>query len=110
MLTSNLYMFTFGHERAWSYLTATSLAVFFGTFWLAMTFGLSASYAIAVAIVAREMLVVLVSSAYYIQHGFVRQRMRLSSSLTLSARDISTATDTQSLRLGDGQQFRSQRG
>jgi O-antigen/teichoic acid export membrane protein len=69
IVTSNLYMFNYGHERAWAALTVSGLIVF-----LAIAFALSphvsnAAFAVAVAIIAREVLVLVVSAGFFFAFG-----------------------------------------
>ena len=70
LLTSTLYMFNFGHERAWGYLVALSLVVFFLSGWAAVTAGMEPIFAIPLALIAKELSVLAVSGTYFVRHAF----------------------------------------
>lgn len=74
IITSNLYMFNFGHERAWAVLTVGGLLVF-----LAVPFSLDAAFAgatvsVALGLIARQTLVLVVSAAFFFIFGPTRMR------------------------------------
>jgi len=68
LLTSTLYMFNFGHEKAWGYLVALSLLVFFVFAWAGVTSGIQPVFAIPLALIAKELSVLAVSGTYLLRH------------------------------------------
>jgi O-antigen/teichoic acid export membrane protein len=66
MCTSNLYMFNYGHERAWSALTVASLLVLLVVAYFLTPYVPNAAIALAVAIVAKEIVVCVVSGGYFL--------------------------------------------
>jgi O-antigen/teichoic acid export membrane protein len=64
--TSNLFMFNYGYERAWSVLNAASLAVFVLASFLMLSVLSNATTAASLAVVAKEALVFLVSLSFLI--------------------------------------------
>lgn len=67
--TSTLYMFNFGHERAWSILNVAGLLMFLVTaFFLGPRFG-NPAIAIAVAVIAKETVVLVISVSFFIAYG-----------------------------------------
>jgi O-antigen/teichoic acid export membrane protein len=70
--TSTLYMFNFGHERAWAGLTVFGLCVFLLFSFALSLGGLEATAAVAAAVIARECVILLVSGAYFILQGLPR--------------------------------------
>ena len=66
MCTSNLYMFNYGHERAWSALTVAGLLVFLAVAYLLSPHVPNAAIAIAVAVIAKEAVVCVVSSGFFL--------------------------------------------
>jgi len=79
LLTSTLYMFNFGHERAWGYLVALSLLVFFVVTGAAVAAGMEPIYAIPLALIAKELLVLVVSGTYFVRHVFALARAPANS-------------------------------
>ena len=75
--TSNLYMFNFGHERAWVVLTVSSLLMFLTLASVLPRYLASASIAVAVAIIARECFVFVVSSGFFLVSGTAKMRASL---------------------------------
>lgn len=72
--TSNLYMFAFGHERAWAYLSVCGLLAFLATSYGLTYFTGAASISVALAVIARETLVLSVSTVFFVRFGFLRNR------------------------------------
>jgi O-antigen/teichoic acid export membrane protein len=72
MCTSNLYMFNYGHERAWSSLVAGSLLVFLSVSYLLLLTLSNAATAVAIAVIAKEAVVLLVSAGFFLIFGAVR--------------------------------------
>lgn len=70
LLSSTLYMFNFGHEKAWGYLVALSLLVFFASAWVALTSGIQPVFAVPLALIAKELSVLAVSGTYLFSHFF----------------------------------------
>jgi O-antigen/teichoic acid export membrane protein len=67
--TSNLYMFNYGHERAWATLTLLGFLTFLAVAYL-LSFQLSsAAIAVAVAVIARLCLVLGVSAGFFLAFG-----------------------------------------
>lgn len=64
---SNLYMFNYGYERAWSRLTVSGLLVFLVLAYLLPLQLANAAMAVAIAVVAKEGLVFLVSAAFFLR-------------------------------------------
>jgi O-antigen/teichoic acid export membrane protein len=67
--TSSLYMFNYGHERAWSRLVVASLLVFLGTACLLLALLPDAATAVSLALVAKETSVLVVSAGFLIAFG-----------------------------------------
>lgn len=67
--TSNLYMFNYGHERAWSSLVAASLFVFLAASYLLLNNLSNAGIAVSIAVITKEALVLVVSSGFLIAFG-----------------------------------------
>ncbi len=74
MCTSNLYMFNYGHERAWSSLTVSALLVFLTVAYLLMSYLSNAAMAVAVAIIVKEFVVLVVSAGFFLAFGSARTR------------------------------------
>jgi|SRR5215471_9741035 len=72
ILTSNLYMFNYGHERAWAALTVAGLLIFLAlAYFLSLHFA-SPAAAVAVAAIARECVVLVVSAGFFLAFGTAR--------------------------------------
>jgi O-antigen/teichoic acid export membrane protein len=72
--TSNLYMFSYGHERAWAALNVSGLLIF-----LAVTYLLSLQFSnpaitVAIALIARECFVLVVSAGFFMVFATARAR------------------------------------
>lgn len=85
--TSNLFMFNFGFERAWSVLNLASLATFVLTSFLLLSVLSSVTVAIPLAVIAKEVLVLLVSASLLISFtvGELRKPGSASPSNTVQA-------------------------
>jgi O-antigen/teichoic acid export membrane protein len=66
LCTSNLYMFNYGHDRAWSALIAGSLLVFLAVAYLLLLTLSNAATAVAVAVIAKEAVVLVVSAGFFL--------------------------------------------
>lgn len=66
LCTAGLFMFNFGHERAWAALTVAGLIVFLAAAYLLHLVLVSAGLTVALALVSRESLVLAVSTAFYV--------------------------------------------
>src|SRR5712691_11012403 len=71
---SNLYMFNYGHERAWSWLTFSGLLVFVTVAYLLSPHLSNAAIAVVIAIIAKEGVVFLVSAGFFIASGTAKTR------------------------------------
>jgi O-antigen/teichoic acid export membrane protein len=67
VLTSNLFMFTYGHEQAWAALNAFALLVFL-VLAVLLSFWMSAE-GVVYALVAKEIVVLVVSVAFFLVAG-----------------------------------------
>jgi PST family polysaccharide transporter len=67
VLTSNLFMFTYGYEQAWGILNALALLVFL-VLSVLLSLWMSAE-AVVYALVAKEVLVLVVSAAFFLVAG-----------------------------------------
>jgi O-antigen/teichoic acid export membrane protein len=67
VLTSNLFMFTYGHEHAWGILNAIALLVFL-VLSVLLSLWMSAQ-AVVYALVAKEVVVLVVSAAFFLVAG-----------------------------------------
>nr|HQT80274.1 hypothetical protein [Rhodopila sp.] len=67
--TSNLYMFNYGHERAWSSLNAFSLCVLLTVAYLLLSNLSDAATAVALAVIAKEAVVVVISGGFLVVFG-----------------------------------------
>ena len=75
VITSNLYMFNFGHERAWAILTMSGLLVFFVVSFALDAVFEGAAVSVASGLIARQALVLAVSSAFFLAFGAGRMRL-----------------------------------
>jgi O-antigen/teichoic acid export membrane protein len=71
--TSNLYMFNYGHDRAWSSLVAGSLLVFITVAYLLLLSLPNAATAVAIAVVAKEAVVLFVSAGFFFIFGLTHR-------------------------------------
>jgi PST family polysaccharide transporter len=67
--TANLYMFNYGHERAWSLLVLSSLVVFVGVAYGLLMWMPSAVAAVSLAVITKEAIVAAVSAGFLIMYG-----------------------------------------
>jgi O-antigen/teichoic acid export membrane protein len=72
--TSNLYMFNYGHERAWAVLNASGLLIFLAVTYLLSLQLSNPAIAVAIALIARECLVLAVSVGFFLVFGIARAR------------------------------------
>jgi O-antigen/teichoic acid export membrane protein len=72
--TSNLYMFNFGHERAWASLTVSGLLVFLSVAYFLSLYLSNAAVAVAMGVVARECVVLVVSAGFFLAFGVAKMR------------------------------------
>jgi O-antigen/teichoic acid export membrane protein len=72
--TSMLYMFNYGHERAWTILTVAGLLMFLAVAYLLCLYLPDAAIAVVLAIIARESLVLVVSGGFFLAGGAARMR------------------------------------
>jgi PST family polysaccharide transporter len=79
--TSNLFMFNFGYDRAWSVLNVASLAIFVLAAFLMLSVLSSVTTAVSLAVVAREALVLLVSASFLIAFTVGEARKSASAGL-----------------------------
>jgi O-antigen/teichoic acid export membrane protein len=76
LCTSNLYMFNFGHERAWTSLTVAGLFIFLVVANFLSVRLADGALAVVLAVVARESVVLVVSTGFF-AFSFLRpQRLR----------------------------------
>jgi O-antigen/teichoic acid export membrane protein len=71
LCTSNLYMFNFGHERAWTSLTVAGLVIFLAVANVLSVRLADGALAVVLAVVARESVVLVVSTGFF-AFGFLR--------------------------------------
>jgi O-antigen/teichoic acid export membrane protein len=69
IVTSNLYMFNYGHERAWAALSVAGLAVFLATSYALVSLLPDPDFAVAIGMVGREGLILVVSVTFLLVHG-----------------------------------------
>jgi O-antigen/teichoic acid export membrane protein len=67
--TSNLYMFNYGHERAWTALTVAGLLIFLAVTYLLSLHLSNPAIAVAIAVIARECTVLVVSAGFFLRFG-----------------------------------------
>jgi O-antigen/teichoic acid export membrane protein len=72
ILTSNLYMFNYGHERAWASLTVSGLLIFLALAYFLSSYLPSAATAVAIAAITRECVVLVVSTGFFLAFGTSR--------------------------------------
>lgn len=70
--TSNLYMFTYGHERAWASLNVVGMLIFLGVAYLLCRQLANPAVAVAIALIARECVVLVVSAGFFFTFGSTR--------------------------------------
>jgi O-antigen/teichoic acid export membrane protein len=73
--TSNLYMFNYGHERAWASLSVSGLLMFLAVAYLLSLQLSNAAIAVAIALIARECFVLVVSAGFFLVFGTARVRI-----------------------------------
>lgn len=73
--TSNLYMFNYGHERAWASLNVSGLLIFLAVSFLLSLQLSNAAIAVAIALIARECFVLMVSAGFFLVFGTARARI-----------------------------------
>ena len=73
--TSNLYMFNYGHERAWASLNVSGLLIFLAVAYLLSLQLSNAAIAVAIALIARECFVLVVSAGFFLVFGTARARI-----------------------------------
>jgi O-antigen/teichoic acid export membrane protein len=73
--TSNLYMFNYGHERAWASLTASGLVIFVAVGYLLSFHLANAAIAVAIAVIAREGFIFVVSGGFFLTYCAARTRV-----------------------------------
>jgi O-antigen/teichoic acid export membrane protein len=72
---SNLYMFNYGHERAWFRLAVFGLLVFVIVAYLLLLHLANAAVAVVIAVVAKESVVFLVSTAFFLKLGTAKEQV-----------------------------------
>jgi O-antigen/teichoic acid export membrane protein len=73
--TLNLYMFNYGHERAWASLSVSGLLIFLAVAYLLSLQLSNAAIAVAIALIARECFVLVVSAGFFLVFGTARARI-----------------------------------
>ncbi|OKO83890.1 oligosaccharide flippase family protein [Bradyrhizobium sp. AS23.2] len=73
--TSNLYMFNYGHERAWASLNVSGLLIFLAVAFLLSLQLSNAAIAVAIALIAREGFVLVISAGFFLVFGTARARI-----------------------------------
>jgi O-antigen/teichoic acid export membrane protein len=73
--TSNLYMFNYGHERAWASLNVSGLLIFLAVAYLLSLQLSNAAIAVAIAVIAKECFVLVVSAGFFLVFGTARARI-----------------------------------
>jgi O-antigen/teichoic acid export membrane protein len=72
---SNLYMFNYGHERAWSRLTVFGLLVFLTLAYLLSSNLANPAIGVAIAAAAKESVVFLVSAVFFLKFGATKEEL-----------------------------------
>jgi O-antigen/teichoic acid export membrane protein len=67
--TSNLYMFNYGHERAWTSLSVSGLVIFLTLAYLLSLHFSNPALAVAIAVVVRECAVLVISVSFFLRFG-----------------------------------------
>jgi hypothetical protein len=67
--TSNLYMFNYGHERAWTFLNVLGLIVFLCVAYLLSPHLPDPVIGIALAVIAKECTILVVSLGFFLTFG-----------------------------------------
>ena len=75
ILTSTLYRFNFGHERAWATLTVSGLLIFLASAYFLSVTLMNAAVAVAIAIIAKEGVVLIVSTGYFLAFGTAKAKI-----------------------------------
>lgn len=76
--TSNLYMFNYGHERAWTFLNVLGLIAFLSVAFLLSPHLSEPAIGIALAVIAKECTVFVVSVGFFLKFGTAIMRTSLS--------------------------------
>jgi O-antigen/teichoic acid export membrane protein len=92
--TSNLYMFNYGHERAWATLTVLGLLIFLVVAFLLSLLLSNAAIAVAVAVIARQCLVLVVSAGFFLAFSAARTRVSSTRSVGDPRANSIAATST----------------
>jgi len=71
--TSNLYMFNYGHERAWASLTVAGLLVFLAVSFLLSPHVADPAIAVAIAVIAKECVILVVSAGFFLAFGTAKK-------------------------------------
>jgi O-antigen/teichoic acid export membrane protein len=83
---STLYMFNYGHERAWTILTVGSLCCLILVTFVSYIFGNDATTAVVLGMIAKETAIFLVSAAFFIRFSQIKAAGR---SVPATGRDAS---------------------
>jgi O-antigen/teichoic acid export membrane protein len=73
--TSSLYMFNYGHERAWASLTVSGLAIFLAIAYFLSHRLLNPAIAVVVGVIGREGFVFVVSAGFFLTYSAARTRV-----------------------------------
>ena len=79
LCTLNLYMFNYGHERAWSSLILASLLMFLVVAYLLLLALSNAAIAVAVAVITKEAIVLVVSAGFFSLLGSPTRKLPLAT-------------------------------
>jgi O-antigen/teichoic acid export membrane protein len=79
--TANLYMFNYGHERAWASVTAVSLLALLAVAFGGLGIGMDAIVAVCAAVIAKEAVIAVVSAGFFVAFGVGQKLTALSRSV-----------------------------
>jgi len=91
LCTSNLYMFNYGHERAWTFLNVLGLIVFLSIACLLSSHLSDPTIGVVLGEIARECIVFVVSAGFFLRFGTTTKQTSLSDVAVGSLRSPATS-------------------
>ena len=91
LCTSNLYMFNYGHERAWTFLNVLGLIVFLSIACLLSSHLSDPTIGVVLGEIARECIVFVVSAGFFLRFGTTTIQTSLSDVAVGSLRSPATS-------------------
>ena len=92
LCTSNLYMFNYGHERAWTFLNVLGLIVFLSVSFLLPSHLSDPAIGVVLGEIARECIVLVVSAGFFFRFGTTVIQTSLRPGAGAHARDVAAGS------------------